>query len=204
MSVHNKNGKYMGFFDTLEQVENYKKNVLDFFRYIDKEKLIPIKEFSERERMKGIKLYVEQLRRWLLDNDVRVRKPPTTTNTSAIPLRVYPYLIDLIKMYPVKRSKLFDWGLRLVLGLPIHDAVFLYLNDDYQSIIFYLLKYKEIRIIATEDVTDELVKSMQSIADMAIKQTDKHPLEYLRDFAKHTGLRAFGGNINNFHKEKTD
>ena len=171
-----------------DEYEQYKSDLIEEY---DTNKDLTVRGITRREQDKGITLYPDRLRRWLISSGTDIRGKSEAIRKHKSGGRNYSFYLtgdqlETIKQYE-NMSEIVRLGLNLVLGLPTKNLV-LFIGEG-KNVLFYL--ENQIQAYIPDGLTEFEERTIQTL----INKAKLHGPRYIINFAIENDLLYYGGDL---------
>jgi hypothetical protein len=169
------NGKYFGKFDEREEAVDYMKALASIYEKTEDINANTYTELARNSRKRGIYITPQQLKKFLLANDIPIRGRRGLTRGLEVRKRKYtttltvpPEIHEALRQFP-NMSQGIEVIIRLFLGMPSKDCLVVF--DDTLRVLFHYTKDgTEAVVFGDLKPRDELVLKgiLKSIDDIGV------------------------------------
>lgn len=177
-------GKYLGIFDTYEEVEMYLSWLVKY--YTSNMEVLSVEDLVNKQRLHGVKItkasfYRILERAGILKQDKKKRVTPLKKFFLNLELPVAEKMQDI-----PRKTKFFNFVLKSVFGLPTNE-ILLYFDDNVQ--VYFYTENSHVRAIVIGDIQDRDENIVRGI----LHSTKTHGLVAIINFAKTFNYKYLGG-----------
>lgn len=179
------NGKYFGKLDTLDEVKEFREKVVRSYKHRANKN---IKKLTQELIDEGYDIHYMTVRTWVLKSGANVVVHKKTTQSTAkrwAGFTITQEIDDIMNQYAsvIGKSDLVEYGLRMLTGMPIENAIVVFMEKG--NVLFYKRKSK-ILAIMTADFNADDERHVTGLVNMAEKHEDW--VGFLRDYARAAAL----------------
>jgi hypothetical protein len=181
------NGKYLGVFDTTEELNKYRDSIIRKWRAIDR-KNRNLSSFVRRESFNlGHDLHYITVKRWL--NGAGCTTDRKGDGFKALSVNLSTDVFDILAQYheqSLDRGKVIDTACRLVLGLRLkhpHLVIFFKTGTAY----FYRDIDEKIKCVLNGGFDGDLISTIKMLSNNA----EERGMDWLQQYAHKSGLPTF-------------